>query len=472
MDTNENLEMNNMIKQFKRTALGLICLSLLILTGCDETRHEMGNLPEGGSGITVGVNAEAVTGKTLKNIQLYFFDASDKLVLHNYYERMEKLALDRILLKEGYYTIFAVLNTDSEQMPTTLGTVTSKTTFQSSDATLPGITLTEFKMWVYTLPAEYPNLLTGMVRREITQGVEQVIIDIKPGTEAAKLTQVTFELTLPLPLLPEFVMQKARAVGPEVHLRAVTEIYLRGTNNLVARQKRFIMPTTTEGVYTTDLLIPQDDYDLRIWCDYTSDEQSDNHYITSDTKMIKILPKEAYIANTDTRDAFAQTASISVGKENSKESITMYRSLAKYRLIATDVAKYEEMRLRRGFPPLDELTVVVVYESFLPCAYNIVEGKPNDAQDKYRYTSALSEQSSDEVTVGKDFVFVNGLQSAVTVNVQLRDRDGKTISGMSGIKIDYKAGYLTTVRGEFLTAGIGGGIDINTEWEGNYDVEF
>lgn len=462
--------MNNMIKLFKQTAFWFISLSLLTLAGCDKTPHEMENLPEDGAGITVGVNTDAVADKSLRDVHLFFFDASDKLARHDYYDKMENLALDRILLEEGFYTIFAILNTEPGLMPTTSSAQAAMA--QSRADKLPKISLTEFKIWAYKLPDKYPDLLTGMVRREVTQGVERILIDIKPGSEAVELTQVTLEMTFPLSNLSDFVMPASRAAGTDVHLRTVTEAYLKGTDNMVVRQEKFVTPTATEGIYTTDLLVPPGDYDLRIWSDYTSDQQADNHYTTSDTKMIKALSKEAYIANTDTRDAFAQTAQISVAKENIKETITMHRPLAKYRLIATDVAEYEEMRLRRGFPPLNELTMIVSYEGFLPCAYNMIEGKPNDAQTGYRYTSALSEQSDNTVTVGKDFIFVNGSQSAVTVNVQFRDKDGKTISGMSGIKIDYKAGYLTTVRGEFLTAGVGGGVNIDTEWEDIYEVEF
>lgn len=462
--------MNNMIKQFKHTAFWLISLSLFTLAGCDKTPHEIENLPEDGAGITVGVNTDAVVNKPLRDVHLFFFDASDKLARHDYYNKMENLALDRILLKEGFYTVFAILNTEPGLMPAISSA--KKAALQSRADILPEITLTEFKIWAYKLPEKYPDLLTGMVRREVTQGVERILIDIKPGSEAIELTQVTLEMNFPLPLLPDFVVPTSRATGTDMRLRTVTEAYLKGTDNLVVRQIKFVTPTAVEGIYTTDLLVPPGDYDLRIWGDYTSDEQSDNHYITSDTKMIKTLPKEVYIANTDTRDAFAQTAQVSVAKEDIKEMVTMYRPLAKYRLIATDVAEYEEMRLRRGFPPLNELTMIVSYEGFLPCAYNITEGKPNDAQTGYRYTSGLSEQSDNAVTVGKDFIFVNGSQSAVTVNIQFRDKDGKTISGMSGIKVDYKAGYLTTVRGEFLTSGVGGGIDIDTEWEDIYEVEF
>ena len=440
----------------------IFCL-LTVLSGCDKTPHETEGLPSDASGIIVELNTDDVADKPLRDVHLYFFDATDKLIRQEYYEQMENLALERLLLDAGYYTIFAVLNTSPELA------LPSKT---PDTGKVPDITLAEFKAWVHTLPEQYPDLLTGMVRREITKGVELVTIDIKAGAEAMGLTKLTLRLTFPSPLLPDFVMQKSRATGTEVHLRIVLETYLKGTEKRVVYLKTFVTPTAEEGVYTTDLLIPPGEYDMRIWGDYTSDAQSDLHYLTTDMKMIRVLPIEQYIANTDTRDGFAQTTTLIVTNEDKIEEITMHRPLAKYRIVADDGEKYEELRRLRGLPPLEELNITVVYESFLPCAYNITEGKPNDAQQGYHYVSDFSDKKDSEATVCKDFILVNGNQSAVTVGLRFTDKNGKLVSGLSGIIVNYRAGYLTTIRGNFLTAGMSGGVYISTEWDGTYEVEF
>lgn len=440
----------------------IFCL-LMALSGCDKTPHETEGLPVDASGILVELNTNDVADKPLRNVHLYFFDATNKLIRQEYYGQMENLALERLLLDEGYYTIFAVLNTLPEL------TLPSKT---PGTEEIPDITLAEFKAWVHTLPEHYPDLLTGMVCREITKGVELVTIDIKAGAKAMGLTKLTLRLTFPSPLLPDFVMRKSRAAGTDVRLRIVLETYLKGTEKRVVYRKTFVTPTADEGVYTTDLLILPGEYDLCIWGDYTSDEQSDLHYLTADMKMIRILPKEQYTANTDTRDGFAQTVTLIVPDEDKTEAVTMHRPLAKYRIVADDVQSYEELRRLRGLPPLEELNIAVVYESFLPCAYNIAEGKPNDSQQGYHYASDFSDKKDSEVTVCKDFILVNGNQSAVTMGLRLTDKNGKLISGLSGIRVDYRAGYLTTVRGNFLTAGMSGGVYISTEWDGTYEVEF
>ena len=68
--------------------------------------------------------------------------------------------------------------------------------------------------------------------------------------------------------------------------------------------------------------------------------------------------------------------------------------------------------------------------------------------------------------VGADFVLTNGEESFVTVTVQMTNKHtGEAISTVSGIKIPYKRGHLTTVSGHFLTAGkTAGGVQVDTEW--------
>ena len=149
----------------------------------------------------------------------------------------------------------------------------------------------------------------------------------------------------------------------------------------------------------------------------------------------------------------------------------MYRPLAKYRLVANDVAKYNQLRAECKYPALEDLKISIVYEGFLPCAYNVSTQRPSDSDGGYGYASALSQQSDEAVTVGKDFILVNGEQSFVTVTILFKDASGKTISGINGVRIDYHAGQLTTVTGNFFTAGVGG-VRIDTNWSGDYEVNF
>ncbi|WP_300701222.1 DUF6562 domain-containing protein [Bacteroides sp.] len=453
-----------MIQTFKKALFGLACTGAFILTSCDKTAHEIpGEAPNNSPTVTVGINTDAIGDTPLKDVHLYFFDSSEMLSKHTYYPTMQSLALDRMLMESGYYTIFAILNTEESCVPVV-----------SRAADLPQMTFGEFCQWVKSIDnGSYPELATGMVRYEVKEGVSQIMIDVKKGSEAVGFFNVTLNLTFPSPTLPDFVaaQNKTRATDDNLKLRAVIEVYNKNTDTRILRKEEFVTATATEGVYTSALQLNPGNYDVRLWADYTANPCTDNHYITTDTKSIKILGKDQYRGNTDTRDAFTKAFTLTVGNKDQSEAVTMHRPLAKYRLVANDVAEYNALRAERKYPTLEDLKISIVYEGFLPCAYNISTQKPSDSEGGYGYYSALSQQSNEAVTIGKDFVLVNGEQSFVTVTILFKDANGKTISGINGVRIDYRAGQLTTVTGNFLTAGVGG-VQVDTEWSGDYEVEF
>ncbi|MEG1660774.1 MAG: hypothetical protein RR304_09460 [Bacteroides sp.] len=434
---------------------------LFVLTGCDKALHEIPvDRPEDENIVSVGLNTDKVPNAPLRDVHLFWFDQTDKLYRHDYFPSMEELAKARLSIPTGSYTIFAVLNTGKELLSPT-----------NTRAELPDIYLTEFTTWIKEEEPKYPELLTGTLRHIVKGGVELVYIDLDKKTEGIKESSVELHLTIPSPRLPDFVA--VRSAGNPA-LRGVAYIFKKGTAELFTTKRAMLIPVSgKDGVYSMGLSLFKGDYDINLWVDYTTAPTTDNHYITSDMDIVRILDRANYIANTDTRDGFSRRASLSVAEGvNAPQAVEMHRPLAKYRLVATDVKKYEELREQRGYPALEDLTIEIGYEGFLPNSYSISQNKPADAETGYKYTSAYSEQEETKVTVGKDYIFVNGTQSFVTVTILFKNSEGKTISGARGVKIPYRAGYLTTVSGEFLTAGMGGGITIDTEWDGDYEVNF
>lgn len=441
----------------------LYLLTLIVaLTGCDKTLHEYpdNNKPQEGENIVkVGLNTDKSPNTPLKDVHLFWFDETDKLSRHDYYNSMQELAEARLTIPTGGYTIIAVLNTGKD-LPV----------LNKSRADVPDLTLSDFTTWIKENEGNYPELLTGTLRHTIKDGNELVYIDVEEKTQGIKDSSVELLLTIPSPRLPDFV--PVRSAGTPA-LRGVAYIFKKGTSELFITKRTMLTPTTTAGIYSMGLSLFKGDYDINLWVDYATDATTDNHYITTDADIVRILAPTDYTANADTRDAFSKRFSLTVDEgNNAAQSVDMHRPLAKYRLVATDVKKYDELRMQRGYPALEDLKIEIAYEGFLPNSYSIIQSKPADAETGYKYTSALSEKEDTKVTVGKDYIFVNGTQSFVTVTILFKNSEGKTIGGVKGVKIDYRAGQLTTVSGDFLTAGLGSGITIDTEWSGDYDVEF
>ncbi len=437
-----------------------IIVVFIIATGCDKTLHETDIIPPDGSksAVIITLNNEGVDNKPLNDAHIYFFNEKEILTSHNYYPKMTDLALDRVLTGNGSYTVFAILNTEENLSP-----------YTKAEENI--INIQDFMLWVSTLDKKYENLLTGALKYEVKNGINNVSINLQKGSEGAEVALVTLNLTFPQPLLPEYIAEKSKADGEQVKLRTIIEVYKRGTGNRILRKSEYAIPTETEGVYTKTITLPKGEYDIRIWGDYTQQENLDYHYNTEDLKNVKILPKESYIANTDTRDGFAYATTINIGKEDIIENITLHRPLAKYKIVANDVEEYEQMREKRGYPPINELIIQISYAGYFPAGYNVTDGTLTASLDGYKFRSWITENDNKNTTIAKDFVLVNGKESSVVVNIMIKDAQDNIISGVKGVNINYKAGHLTTIKGNFLTAGKGG-MDIITSWEGEHNVEF
>ena len=183
---------------------------------------------------------------------------------------------------------------------------------------------------------------------------------------------------------------------------------------------------------------------------------------------------------TDGKDAYcAVQQAVSVGEGTDKVSVTLTRPLARYRIVTTDVEGYNNLIAKgEALPPIEELEASVSYEGFLPTAFNVATGQPNDALQGIAYRAGIVAAdgfAGDEARqVGADFVLAGDDDSFVTVTVQLTDRTtGETVSTVRGVKIPYRRGELTTVSGTFLTAGrTSGGVEIDTDWGEDIVIEF
>lgn len=442
----------------KNKIIYFIAMLAAVFTGCDKELHEIPtDKPTGEAVVTVSLNKDHTQNAPLNDVHLYWFNETDKLYKQDYYSSMEDLARARIILPEGSYTVFAVLN------------VGEVFTVPSSRATLPDIDLGTFSKYIKDQEANYADMLTGTLRNVVKTGVQLVYLDLEPQSGGIEYASVQLLLTIPSPNLPNFATKSSTNSA----LRGTAFIFKKGSKQLFAMKQAMLTPAGTDGVYSMDLSLFKGEYDVNLWCDYTFDVTTDNHYNTTGPDVITILSKDKYIANTDTRDGFSKCISLTVAEKNNKPlSVEMHRPLAKYRLVATDVAKYETQRLQKGLPAIEDLRVFIGYEGFLPSAYNITEAKLADAKEGYFYYSTLSDITATDATIAKDYVLVNGAESSVVVTILLKDAAGNTISGVRGVKIVYRAGQLTTVSGDFLTTGLGSGVTINTEWSGDYNVEF
>ncbi len=455
----------------KKIFLVITALAMM-LASCDrEDSHIVVPATPGQTqgGAVVGFNTDGVTNPKFGDTHLYGFDAAQKMIVHKYYPTQKELSADMFTLDAGAYTFVAVLNVGQAFNPVT-----------RADAPLSDITLSQLLNYVKQSESEYPDMLTGMIARTIT-GNEVVRIEIPLSDKAGGFmtTLVTVNVTLPDAKFTEYQVNRVRATQP-YNLRGVAEFCRKGETEPVSRIAAVLTSTATEGNYTLTAELPQDEYDVTLWVDYTkSDSDDDLWYDTDNLQAVKLIaPDQTYAAGSDTREVFYGTATVTAAGTSASVTVATERPQAKYTLVANDVERYRQLMAANPekYVPLDELSTQIIYEGYLPDGFNAVTGKPNSSAEGYRCTpAALPDvgEADTEVGIGSDYVFVNGSESAVTVTVLVTDKAGRTVSRVPGVMVQYKRNMLTTVRGDFLTAGVvTPGININTDWEGVHEVEF
>jgi hypothetical protein len=83
----------------------------------------------------------------------------------------------------------------------------------------------------------------------------------------------------------------------------------------------------------------------------------------------------------------------------------------------------------------------------------------------------IPDDGTEKCPLGSDFIFVNGTESFVPLNIELADANGKVVSRTRGLEVPYRRGHLTTLRGNFLTNEMQGGINIDTGYDDEIDID-
>lgn len=432
----------------------LCALALLVgLAACDKDPHE------GERGLTVALDNSQCPDVAIGTVKLCIYGTNGNLCAAYDYADARGITAALLPLEAGHYTVAVVINADGDVTETA--------------------TLTALHEWLESELSHDADLLSGMAEVDVAaDGITRVTVPLRQGIFT--LPTLRLLLKLPDPTLPDYTPAKARtrAAGAGYTLRCVAELVKAGTDNVVLHK-----PVTPEpqgdGTYLVELSVPEGTYDLRLWTDYarTDAPLADTYYQTESLKAVSIVT-EPYTANTDVKDAaYHNESDLTLPEEGTTITIPLQRPLAKYRIIADDVETYRKLAEAEPekYPPLEELTVTVQYDGYFPSGFNVSTGKPNDAIGGISYSQVLAHYNNvdDEVLLGSDWVLVNGTESLVNVTITVADSQGNTLCSVSGIQINYRRSHLTTVHGNFLTAGISnGGININTEWDGIYDVWF
>lgn len=451
-----------------------IATALFAATGCDRGESHVA-LPDNGDrqgGAIIELDITSIESTRFTDTHIYGFDASQKLIYYKYYPTQQHLSSDLLQLKAGVYTFVVALNV-GEHFANAINAGAGRA------EPLPEITMGTLFSHIKATASDYPDLLSGMTKKKIhANRIARLTIPVKDGILGIGSSQLT--LTLTLPGAEHTAYQTARTKATEdYNLRGVVEFYQKGLPERLDRQAAILTPTAIAGQYTLDVQIPGGLYDLFAWVDYTTiGSHDDLYYNTASLQQIKFRSiDQQYAAGGDSREMFCARTVATISAANQSQELALERPAAKYRLMADDVQRYKSLMITNpeNYPPLSELSATILYEGYLPDGFNVRENKPNSAQVGYKYKPELLAvgNTDTEIPIGSDYVLVNGTESSVHVTVEIADKTGRKISRVQGVQINYRRGAVTTIKGQFLTSGVvNPGINVSTDWDGIYDVNF
>lgn len=228
--------------------------------------------------------------------------------------------------------------------------------------------------------------------------------------------------------------------------------------------------------HDVQLELPEGAYKFLVWTDYVDSKSvNDKYYDTSDFQEIILIDKSNHKGSNEFRDVFR---GYSFGEVEGTESttgiatVTMERPMGKFKFIATDADVFiKTMQNKGSLLNMEDYKVIFRYNYFMPCSYNLVADMTADSWTGMSFESRMFTNLEDQVELGYDYVFVNDNGTTLSVCMEVYDKDGSLLAACSPINVPIVRNKMTKVSGNFLTSKSSGGIQVSTEYEGNFNIE-
>lgn len=283
------------------------------------------------------------------------------------------------------------------------------------------------------------------------------------------------------------------------------------TDNVVGENRiadtTFIFTRPKSAVLDNDFTIELKEgrYDIRVWTDYVSrGSDKDKYYNTSDFAEVILINRHNHSGNNDHRDAFKGEITVDTRSTTTQSgydtgatieaTIAMSRPMGKYMFVATDgeafvsrVAQmlYEQEKISpnggRSYEQilqsidLSQFKVILRYDNFMPCSFNMFTNKCADAWTGVSFPSrmAVAEEIS-ELSLGYDYIFVGNNETTLNISIDVYDKHGVLLCTSKPINVPIARSKLTIVKGSLLSSSTssGNGAAIDPGYDGDdYNIE-
>ena len=319
--------------------------------------------------------------------------------------------------------------------------------------------------------------------------------------ETTLLLSLSFPQEMPQGPVHE-VDTRATDGADKYDLRYIIEVYTKnddGEYNETAPEHRFEFIEDQEQTLdrTFSLTLIDGTYKFRAWVDYVDGETGEPLFYNAENfRYIKLFGRDEgmpHQGNTDYRDAFTATKEIEVIRYGGNHPPThatmeMYRPMSKVVFITNDlddwlgkvITNQKELLYQQGNTydggistediDLSNYTVKVHYPQYMPNAFNLSTDRTAWSDVNVTFDAQLLRLSKTEASMGFDYVFANELDPKVVMSVSLHGKDGTELARSTTITVPLERGKVTTVKGSFLLEKSDGGVSINPDFDGEFNI--
>ncbi len=348
---------------------------------------------------------------------------------------------------------------------------------------------------------------TGLMRRLLAAAALPFLMALTSCVhEWPEKAEAGFELTLVFPgEMPQGpthdIGTRASLSAEDYDARYIIEAYERlgdGSYNESQAYARFefSQDEVRKLDNTFTLRIMEGEYRFRAWVDYIDKASGEPAFYSADNfRYIKLFgrdEKKPHVGNNDFRDAFtgcvdAEIIRFGGNHAPSSASMQMYRPLSKVVFITNDlddwitkvVVNQMEMLSQSGqtnvtIDPssirLEDYDVKIIYPQYMPNAFNLSTDRTAWSDVNVSFMSKMIKLSDTEAALGFDYVFANETDPKVVMAVSLHSKDGTQLARSIDVTVPLERGKVTTVTGSFLLEESDGGVSINPDFDGEFNI--
>lgn len=250
---------------------------------------------------------------------------------------------------------------------------------------------------------------------------------------------------------------------------------LRGAGSAVMRKEFTAEMDDGDGRTLTipaPFLLEPREYRLAVWCD----DSQFSAYDVADFNDIPAPGKHFY--SHDPSPCYCYSGSFDLSEAAGEWSrsvevpVAMECPTGRFRIVADDYASFLAT-FRDGISKGESYSVEISYGSPVAAAFNLNENSPARPVD-----NVVGSRTLDIITIpgiemeiasGRLFVPEEGME--ITLTLTLYNSAKAVVSRTAGVTLPVHRGKVTTVRGDFLTDFIIGGISVDTAWDGEIIVD-